>query len=273
VNKDSAGTVRSSYSYTYDNAGNRLSVTEQDGSVVSYTYDKNGNLTFDGQFTYIYDCENHLTEVKQGEATLATYAYDFAGRRAAKTVAGITTTYLYDGDSVIAEYQATNWKRRYYFGPGIDEPICMMKWPDNSVYYYHYDGLGSVIALSNSSGQVVELYSYDVFGEPNRVSVLGNRFMFTGREYDSETGNYYYRARHYKPSIGRFLQADPIGYEAGFNLYSYCENNPITRTDPKGTFAVKPIACGICAACMVAGFVALSFVDMTLLGIAREKDS
>jgi RHS repeat-associated protein len=242
--------------YDYDKLGNRTLMTYNTTDTlydsnalneyvhvagVAYTYDANGNLTYDGQFTYIYDCENRLTEVRQGETALATYKYDFAGRRVARTVAGITTTYLYDGDSLIAEYQATNWKRRYYFGPGIDEPICMMKWPDNSVYYYHYDGLGSVIALSNSSGSTAERYSYNVFGEPNRVSTIGNRFMFTGREYDSETGNYYYRARYYKPSIGRFLQTDPIGYYGGLNLYAYCDNNPLNWIDPWGLCKNKKI--------------------------------
>ncbi len=101
-------------------------------------------------------------------------------------------------------------------------------------YYYHFDGTGSVIALSNINGNVVERYSYDVFGEPNRVSNIGNPYLFTARAYDAESGNYYYRARYYKPSIGRFLQTDRIGYTDGLNMYSYCGNNPLNFTDPFG---------------------------------------
>jgi RHS repeat-associated protein len=94
--------------------------------------------------------------------------------------------------------------------------------------------LGSVVALSNNSGGIEERYSYDVFGEPNRVSNLNNPYLFTGRRYDSETDLYYYRARYYKPEIGRFLQTDPIGYACGLNLYTYCGNNPINWIDPWG---------------------------------------
>ncbi len=123
-----------------------------------------------------------------------------------------------------------------FYGPGIDEPILMINISggNETVYYYHFDGLGSVVGLSNSSGSIVERYSYDVFGEPNRVSSLGNSYLFTGRQYDSETENYYYRARYYKPSIGRFLQTDKIGYADGLNMYSYCGNNPISWADPYG---------------------------------------
>jgi RHS repeat-associated protein len=106
----------------------------------------------------------------------------------------------------------------------------------NTVYYYHFDGFGSVVALSGESRYIVKRYSYDVFGKPNTTPTPYDfgMCMFTGRQYDSETGLYYYRARYYNPYIGRFLQTDPIGYKGGLNLYTYCKNNPINLIDPLG---------------------------------------
>jgi len=113
-------------------------------------------------------------------------------------------------------------------------------------YYYHFDGLGSVVALTADNGAISERYHYNVFGQPNAVSTIGNRFMFTGREYESETGLYHYRARAYNPVIGRFLQPDPIHYKDGLNLYSYVKNRVVVRADPYGLMDRQGFCTVIC---------------------------
>ena len=126
----------------------------------------------------------------------------------------------------------------YTHGPGIDENLTMTR--GGQTYYYFHDGLGSVTDLAKNTGELVESYQYDVYGQPTTPSTVGNPYLFTGREYDSETGLYYSRARYYSPSIGRFLQRDPVGYVVGMNLYSYGHNSPLIWIDPSGllTFIV-----------------------------------
>jgi len=165
------------------------------------------------------------------------YKHDVLGRRVEKKVDGFSTRYVYDGAHVIAEYDGNNnLLRKYMYGPGIDQPVCMIEVADaNATYYYHYDALGSVVALSDSSGDTVQTYEYSVYGE---VAVEDanhpNPYMFAGVRYDIEIGLYYNRARYYNPFTGRFLQTDPVGYKDGMNMYRYCKNSPLSLRDPSG---------------------------------------
>ena len=128
-----------------------------------------------------------------------------------------------------------NLLRKYIYGPGIDQPVCMIEQAESETNYYHYDALGSVVALSDSSGDTVQTYEYSVYGQVAVEDINHpNPYMFAGRRFDIEIGLYYNRARYYNPYTGRFLQADPIGYRGGMNLYTYCVNRPTQLVDPSG---------------------------------------
>ena len=129
-----------------------------------------------------------------------------------------------------------NITKRFIYGAGIDNPIAYIS--GNTTYYYHTDEIGSVVAMSNSSGQLVETYTYGPFGQSYDSSSIGNPLRYAARRLDSETGHYYNRARYYEPKWGKFLQADPLGYQDGMNRYAYVGHNPVSFVDPMGTIAV-----------------------------------
>jgi RHS repeat-associated protein len=122
---------------------------------------------------------------------------------------------------------------RYTQGRNVDEPLVMLR--GTTTDYYEQDGLGSITSLSDTTGALAQTYTYDSFG--NTVATTGalrNYFQYTGREFDSETSLYFYRARYYDPQSGRFLREDPAGFEAGTNFYTYTLNQPMNFTDPLG---------------------------------------
>ncbi len=242
--------------FTYDAMGNRLQTLSTNGTTAyvpnvlnqyqsvgatNPTYDGAGNLTSDGTRSYSYDALNRLVGAA-GPFGTATYLYDALDRRLAKIVNGVATIFLYDGVDVILEANGAGvFQNRYITALGVDEPLALDR--GGQRYDYLSDALGSTLALADASGQVVERYAYDVFGSPAvfdgqgtpiAQSAFGNRFLFTGREFDAETGNYHLRNRDYHPSLGRFMQRDPLGFVPGLNLYRYVSNNPLGYVDPFG---------------------------------------
>jgi RHS repeat-associated protein len=208
-------------------------------------YDCRGNVRNDGTRHFEYDVENRLISVVGGGPGL-TLAYDPLGRLKSTTSAGTTTEYLYEGSRLIAEYSGTTVLRRYVHGPGIDEPLVWVEAAGTTAmpagrYWMHQDRQGSVVAVSNSGGNVTEINTYGPWGEPGDVWAGGARFAYTGQITLPEAKLYYYKARVYDPASGRFLQNDPIGYKDDINLYAYVGGDPVNRGDSTGTRADKAI--------------------------------
>jgi RHS repeat-associated protein len=236
------------HSYTYDDTYQLTQATHPNMPTEQFGYDAVGNRTASGQPTptlstalYAYDFENRLTDVSYSDMVVH-YKYDPFGRRIEKNVDGTITKYVYDGPNIVTQYDGDwNVQGKYLFTLDVDDPL-MLQQGDN-VYYYHKDGLGSVVNLTDSSQTTVKGYTYKSFGDIySETGSVVQPFTYTGREYDPESGLYYYRARYYDPRAGRFLTRDPIGLAGGdVNLYRYTGNNPVNWIDPDGLFVLAPV--------------------------------
>jgi RHS repeat-associated protein/uncharacterized repeat protein (TIGR01451 family) len=235
-------------SYTYDPAGNRTSSMADPSATVdpadeltadsqaTYTDNGDGEVTSEtaratgATTTYTWNAFGQLTAIHDGNGTSTTYRYDALGRRIEVDANGQTTRYVYNGTNIALEYNGSNaLVASYTDGLGDNAPLEMVR--SGQPYYYLTDAEGSVTALTSASGSVVDTYTYDTFGNQTATGTVVNPVTYTGQQYDATSGLYYYGARYYDPSTGRFLSEDPLFSP---NPYAYVGNDPTNFVDPTG---------------------------------------
>ncbi|MCX7072198.1 MAG: hypothetical protein NTW01_14560 [Gammaproteobacteria bacterium] len=249
-----------SRSFTYDASGNRLSQAiegemraytmdpnnnryqRNDGGVPAgpYTYDTNGSRTGHAGRMYSYDAERRLSGFNYGTRT-ATYSYDDASQRVRKIVNGVVTLFAYDdGGRLIGEYNASGVAtlETIYLG---NIPLVLFK--GNTAYYVHSDHRNTPRQIDNASRQAVWRWNPTPFGDSaadGNPSSLSSTFTYNprypGQYYDAESGLHHNWHRSYDPALGRYLESDPLGLEAGINTYAYVGGNPVSRIDPMGLY-------------------------------------
>ncbi len=271
LHKDGADAPLWDLNFTYDSAGNRLTMQDAvSGSTMAYTYrpngldqvesvtidgtttrpyayDGRGNLLSDGVATYAYDARDQLAGVS-GPGYSRSYEYDVLGNMFRQTADGVVTEYLWDelspyGD-VLAEIDGSGSVKASYVMGGI---TLLEQTSGGTTSYPLRDAQGSTRALFDTgSGVVAERYLYDAFGALRGSSATSTDYLYTGQRFNSATGLYYLRARFYNPADGRLLSRDtyPVNFENPDQLhrYVYGANNPVNGFDPTGQMLIEYVA-------------------------------
>lgn len=243
-NRTSVTTSAGTTTYTYPTTSNKLSSLS--GLVsVSYGYDANGNITSDGTNSWAYDARNRLASDTVSAVTTS-YGINGLGQRATKSGAGVPPAglneYVYDGQGhLLGEYDGT--------GAMLNETVWLGNLPvavltgtgvSAATYYVNPDNLASPHIITDSTGNQAWTWDHFAFGDnapnqnPSGLGLFNYNARFPGQYADAESGLNYNMARDYNPILGRFIQSDPIGLNAGVNTYGYVLGNPISLTDPTG---------------------------------------
>ncbi|HEW98754.1 MAG TPA: hypothetical protein ENF37_08990 [Beggiatoa sp.] len=261
------------FSYQYDAVGNRVYSIE-DGVHTKYTYDTNDRLLKQGGVVFQYDANGNtirITEEKQvvqmsydgddrlisvvteekGQVTrTVSYAYDADGNRVQTSLNGEVTQYVVDSNDSLAQVIAELDKDDQVKVAYLHGDDLISQYRGNDIHYYHYDGLGSTRGLTDQNAVVTDAYNYEAFGKLlEQIGETENNYLYTGEQFDQNTGNYYLRARYYNPASGRFLSMDSFnGFQTDpitLHKYLYANANPVNMVDPSGQFSLGSLSASI----------------------------
>ncbi|KAB3527512.1 RHS repeat-associated core domain-containing protein [Alkaliphilus serpentinus] len=256
------GEIQTTYSYDSRNRLLESILTQEDQTIVTtYSYDKNGNQLTAIEEKYIqgllensntttnsYDGYNRLISTNLPDGSWQQNQYDGLGLRIATIENGLRYDFTLHNGSIITETNGNgDLVTRSIRGIGLVAQISgkgdkkhylSNDQEEGAINYYLHNAHGDVVSLVTGSGEVLNSYQYDAFGNlRNYTETVKNRFLYAGEQYDSLTGEYYLRARYYNPQLGRFTQEDVYRGD-GLNLYIYVSNNPIMYVDPSGHYAI-----------------------------------
>jgi RHS repeat-associated protein len=249
--------------FSYDAIGNRLA----DTTITGYTYNAGNELTSNSSFTYTYDADGNQvtkTDTSSNETTLSfdsqgeltsvelpssvnwTYQYDAKMRRVSKSSGSAESQgvqYVYDGRNTLAVLDNSNSLISVFTNNPSSNELLLMHAGGGTDYVYSTDALGSIRMITDSSGNPIESYKYEAYGQTLiqnssgddlSVSAIDNVRMYLGLEFDAESGHDYFHARYYDPAPGEFISTDPSGIRSGINAYAYAGENPLNDEDPLG---------------------------------------
>lgn len=251
--------------YTYDALGNRTAASlngvvtnytinnlnqitaSSGGTNINFKYDDRGNLTYDGRYYKFYNSENQLVRESDSASNIINYGYDALRRKITRIQNGVTRSYTFSGIAAIDERDGGGAILNKTYRADFLSPVANEN--GSNLFYYHNNDLGSVEAMTNMLGRTVEKYDYDIYGKMTIKDSLGNtligsktgnRFGFTGQQFDTLTGSSSFYFRDYNPETGLFNQRDLIGYGDGMGMYQYVHNNPANGIDLFGLYDCPP---------------------------------
>ena len=271
------------YAYTYDEIGNSLftslnaatnaysvnnlnqysSLQPKDLQPINLSYDLDGNMLTNGDWSFTYDAENRMIDAYSNDTLLASNTYDHQSRRIRKAVSSFDHSFIWDGWNLIHERVAhTNGtvdEIEYVWGLDLSGSLqgaggvggLLFEKRNGNIFIPCYDANGNITSYVDTNGTIRAYRVYDAFGKTiakggDMVDVF--HFWFSTKLLDHDTGLYYYGYRYYSPMLQRWINRDPIEENGGVNLYGFTGNNSLCNTDRLGDSYGNPpsqeVTCG-----------------------------